>query len=49
MSTFLEIALRNAGRGLRVFPVRSGTKEPHIRDYPDLAIHVHIEKASSIG
>jgi hypothetical protein len=34
---FLEIALRNALRGLRVFPVRSRTKEPHIKDYPDLA------------
>ncbi len=35
--TFLDIALRNAARGLRVFPVRAGTKEPHIREFPDLA------------
>src|SRR5450755_2692277 len=37
MTNFRTIALRNATRGLRVFPVRAGTKEPHIRDYPDLA------------
>jgi hypothetical protein len=35
--SFLDIALHNAARGLRVFPVRAGAKEPHIRDYPDLA------------
>ncbi len=37
MSTFLEIALRNSRRGFRVFPVRRGTKVPHIEDFPDLA------------
>src|SRR5947207_5587434 len=36
MSGFLEIALRSAARGLRVFPVHRGTKEPHITDFPDL-------------
>ena len=34
---FLEIALRNAGRGMRVFPVHRGTKQPCIKDFPELA------------
>src|SRR6185312_8301160 len=37
MSHFLQIAARNAARGLRVFPVHGGTKQPCITDFPDLA------------
>lgn len=35
--SFLDIALRNAARGFRVFPVHRGTKQPCIKDFPELA------------
>lgn len=37
MSQFQEIALRNGARGFRVFPVHRGTKQPCIKDFPELA------------
>jgi len=44
MSRFLEIALRNAARGLRVFPVHA--KLPLVKNFPDLATTdpAHIEQ-----
>ena len=35
--SFLDVAIRNAGRGFRVFPVHRGTKKPCILNFPDLA------------
>ena len=35
--SFLDIALRNASRGFRVFPVHRATKRPCILNFPDLA------------
>src|SRR5437867_4117586 len=35
--SFLDVAIRNAGRGFRVFPVHRGSKKPCILNFPDLA------------
>jgi len=37
MSHFMTIATRNIARRLRVFPVHRGTKQPCVKDFPDLA------------